>query len=122
MVETDGNEPTDINRLYDAIRKMIEECAKLSQTNGLNGWRQSAYQIRQFKKKYRLVQKLKHSTSKDKKKKKQKEAEIHQAHENYLNDAYDYMNRAKQTRTLLKEALDNPPIDNLNDYIKHASL
>ena len=99
---------------------MIEECTKLNKNNGLNGWRQSIYNIRQFKKKYRLVQKLKHSTSKDEKKKKQKEDEIRQQHEIYLNDAYDYLNRAKQTRTLLKEALLNPPIDNLNSYIKHA--
>jgi hypothetical protein len=120
VVETDVHFPTDINLLYDAIRKMREECTKLNQTNGLNGWRQSTYNIRQFKKKYRLVQKLKHSTSKDEKKKKQKEDEIRQQHEIYLNDAYDYLNRAKQTRTLLKEAILNPPIDNLNSYIKHA--
>ncbi|EDN66813.1 Transposase, IS4 [Beggiatoa sp. PS] len=101
---------------------MIEESAKLSQTNGLNGWRQSAYHIRQFKKKYRLVQKLKHSTSSAQKQKKKKADEIRQQHEIYLNDAYDYMNRAKQTRTLLKEAFLNPPIDNLNHYIRHASL
>ena len=106
VVETDVHFPTDINLLYDAIRKMIEECAKLSQTNGLNGWRQSAYNIRQFKKKYRLVQKLKHSTSKDEKKKTKKEDKIHQEHENYLNDAYDYINRAKQTRKILKETLE----------------
>ncbi|EDN70636.1 Transposase, IS4 [Beggiatoa sp. PS] len=72
VVETDGNEPTDVNLLYDAIRKMIEECAKLSKTSDLDGWRQSAYHIRQFKQKYRLVQKLKHSTSKDENKKKRK--------------------------------------------------
>jgi IS5 family transposase len=72
VVEIDGNEPTDINLLYDAIRKMIEECAKLSQTSGLDGWRQSAYHIRQFKKKYRIISKLKHSTSQDENKQKAK--------------------------------------------------
>jgi hypothetical protein len=77
---------------------MIEECAKLSQVHGLNGWRKEAYNIRQFKKKYRKVQKLKHSTSKDENKQKIKENEIRQEHENYLNPAKDYMNRAKQTR------------------------
>lgn len=122
VVETDVHFPTDINLLYDAIRKMIEECAELSQKNGLNGWRQSAYNIRQFKKKYRKVQRLKHSTSKDENKQKSKENEIRQEHENYLNDAYDYMNRAKQTRKELKEEyhLDDPAVDNLNNYIEHA--
>ena len=124
VVETDGNEPTDINLLYDAIRKMIEECTKLSQTNGLNGWRQSAYNIRQFKKKYRLVQKLKHSTSKNQQKKKKKEDEIRQQHEIYLNEAYDYMNRAKQTRKVLQEEdyRNALAINSLNNYIEHASL
>ena len=101
---------------------MIEECAKLSQTNELNGWRQFVYKIRQFKKQYRLVQKLKRSTSKDEKSIQKKEDEIRQQHEIYLNEAYESMNRAKQTRTFLKEALLNPPINDLNDYIRHASL
>ena len=124
MVETDVHFPTDINLLYDAIRKMIEECTKLSQTNGLNGWRQSAYNIRQFKKKYRLVQKLKHSTSKNQKKKKKKEDEIRQQHEIYLNEAYNYMNRAKQTRKILQEEYyrNALAINSLNNYIEHASL
>jgi len=122
VVETDVHFPTDINLLYDAIRKMIEECAKLSQTNGLNGWRQSVYNIRQFKKKYRKVQKLKHSTSKDKDKKQNKEDEIRKEHKNYLTQAEDYMNRAKQTRKELKEEyhLDDSAIENLNNYIEHA--
>jgi IS5 family transposase len=87
VVETDGNEPTDINLLYDAVRFIIEECAKLSQTNGLDGRRQSAYNIRQFKKKYRIISKLKHSTSQDENKQKAKENEIREEHRSYLNQA-----------------------------------
>lgn len=122
VVETDVHFPTDINLLYDAIRKTIEECANLSQKNGLNGWRQSAYNIRQFKKKYRKVQRLKHSTSKDENKKKNKEDEIRQEHESYLNDASNYLNRAKQTRKQLKEEcqIEDSAIENLNDYIGHV--
>lgn len=121
VVETDVHFPTDINLLYDAIRKMIEECAKLSQTNGLNGWRQSAYNIRQFKKKYRIVSKLKHSTSKDDHSQKAKEDEICEKHKNYLNDAYNYLNRAKQTHKQLEKCqLEDKAMENLNNYIGHV--
>jgi IS5 family transposase len=124
VVETDVHYPTDINLLYDAIRKMIEECTKLSQANGLEGWRQSAYNIRQFKKKYRIISKLKHSTSKDEDKQKAKENEIRFDTRSYLNQAEDYMNSAKQTRKVLKEEhyLNDSAIDDLNNYIEHASL
>jgi IS5 family transposase len=122
VLETDVHFPTDINLLYDAIRKMIEECAHLSQTNGLDGWRQSAYNIRQFKKKYRLLSKLKHSTSQDENKQKAKENEIREEHRNYLNQAEDYMNSAKQTRKALIEGyqINDSVIGNLNNYIEHA--
>ena len=65
VVETDVHFPTDINLLLDAVRKMIETCANLCQDEGLSDWRQSAYNIRQFKKSYRRVQQLKRSTAKD---------------------------------------------------------
>ena len=122
VVETSVHFPTDINLLYDAIRKMIEECSKLSQTNGLNGWRQSKYNIRQFKKAYRKVQKLKHSTSKDETKKKVKEEEIRKEHENYINQAEEYLNKAKETSEEIFKLyqLDETKIIPLNDYIGHA--
>ena len=65
VVETNVHYPTDINLLLDAIRKTIEICADLCAANGLTEWRQSAYQVRQFKKSYRQVQQLKRSTAKD---------------------------------------------------------
>ena len=122
VVETDVHFPTDINLLYDAIRKVIEECAKLNRINKLDGWRQFAYNIRQFKKKYRNVQRLKHSTSKDKNKQKTREDEIYQEHEDYLNQAEVYINRAKQTRKELKQKFFPGCLatDNLNYYIEHA--
>jgi hypothetical protein len=57
--------PTDINLLLDAIRKTIETCVNLREAYELSGWRQHAYHQRQFKKQYRQVQRLKHSTSQD---------------------------------------------------------
>jgi IS5 family transposase len=64
VVETDVHYPTDINLLFDAVRKTVEECARLSQSCQLEGWRQYRNNLRQFKKQYRLIQKLRSSTSK----------------------------------------------------------
>ena len=64
VVETDVHYPTDINLLFDAVRKTIEECVRLSQSYQLEGWRQYRNNLRQFKKQYRLIQKRRPSTSK----------------------------------------------------------
>jgi hypothetical protein len=98
VVETDVHFPTDINLLLDAIRKVIEISAELSSTYKLPGWRQHLYHQRQFKRQYRKVQRLKHSTSKDEVKQQQKEQEIKDAHRAYLDLAEGYLTRAEHTR------------------------
>ena len=35
-----GLNPTDVNLLFDAVRKTVEECARLSRSCQLEGWRQ----------------------------------------------------------------------------------
>ena len=49
VVETDVHFPTDINLLFDAIRKTIEESVQLSETHDLTGWRQGQHNIKTFK-------------------------------------------------------------------------
>jgi len=123
VVETNVHFPTDINLLYDAVRKAIESCAELSEEHGLSGWRQSAYHLRQFKKGYRRIQRLKHSTSRDEVKRQVKQDEIQQAHRDYLEQAEGYLARARDTR----EQLANLPmsiipvlLSPLDEYLKHA--
>jgi len=70
VVETNVHFPTDINLLFDAIRKVITLLAQLYADLGLSDWRQGIYNIKKIKRLYRRVQKLKRSNSKDKKKKK----------------------------------------------------
>ena len=122
VVETDVHFPTDINLLLDAIRKTIDTCVALSEASGLSGWRQHAYHQRQFKKQYRKVQRLKHSTSKDETKRQRKQEDIQQAHRAYLELAQSHLARAEHTRqqvdstdlgvSVLLQALDN--------YLGHA--
>src|ERR1035438_3213163 len=90
VVETHVHYPTDINLLWDAIRKTIEISADLCQAHGLTDWRQSAFNLRQFKKLYRHAGKLKRSASQDEVKRQDKEAAVCEAHRVYLEQARVY--------------------------------
>jgi hypothetical protein len=97
VVETDVHFPTDINLLYDAIRKVITLSADLSKELGCTLWRQSEFNIRQFKRCYRSAQRLKHSTSKDEMKKAHRHEEIIEAHRGYLEKAEAFLEKAAMT-------------------------
>ena len=62
VVETNVHYPTDINLLFDSIRKMIQVATLISQDQGQTLWRQCEYNIRSFKKLFRRAQQLKRST------------------------------------------------------------
>ncbi len=101
VVETDVHYPTDINLLWDAIRKLIEIVAGLCAEIGITEWRQSAYQLRQFKKLYRQVQRLKHSTAKDPDQRAAKREDVRAAHRTYLEQAEALLVRVRDTRVRL---------------------
>ena len=96
--------PTDINLLWDAMRKLIEICAGLCADFGLSDWRQSAYQRRRIKKLFRQVQRLKHSSSKDEEKRAAKQEAIRQAHRDSLEAAEVLMARVRETLGTLQVA------------------
>lgn len=113
--------PTDINLLWDAIRKTIEISADLCQAHGLSDWRQTAFNLRQFKKLYRHAQKLKHSTSHDEVKRQDKEAAMRQAHRAYLEQAQVYLDRASDTRRKLAHiVLTEVFLAELDEFMRHA--
>lgn len=122
MVETDVHFPTDINLLLDAIRKVIEISAELSGIHNLPWWRQHKYHQRLFKKQYRKVQQLKHSTSKDENKQQRKEQEIKGAHRAYLDLAEGYLTRADHTQQQVSphDPLSVARLSVLNDFMEHA--
>jgi IS5 family transposase len=103
VLETNVHFPTDLNLLYDAVRKAIEESHGLAEAYGLSGWRQYRYNIRVFKRQYRIVQKLKHSTSTDEKKREAREVELEGEYFTYLLLALDYFEKSEQT---LQQALE----------------
>ena len=121
VVETHVHYPTDINLLWDAIRKTIEISADLCQAHGLSDWRQSAFNLRQFKKLYRQAQKLRHSTSQDEVKRQDKEAAMRQAHCAYLEQAQVYLDRASDTRRKLQHiVLVEVFLGELDEFMRHA--
>lgn len=122
VVETHVHYPTDINLLWDAIRKTIEISADLCEAHGLTEWRQSAYNLRQIKRLYRQAQKLKHSTSKDEDKREEKQAQMRDAHRDYLDSAQAYLDRARETRRQLEQIiLIGVSLAELDEFMMHAA-
>jgi len=123
VVETDVHFPTDINLLYDAVRKAIETSAGLCTELELSDWRQSAYNVRCLKKAYRRAQQLKRSTSKDEAKRAERSDAIEQAHRDYLELAESFLARARDTRAKLGTLYRVPAIRLvvLDAYIAHGA-
>lgn len=76
---------------------MVTLTASLSKYNGLTEWRQSAFNLRQIKRCYRKVQKVKHSTSKNESKREAQQQAIIDAHESYLLRAKELVVKVKNT-------------------------
>ena len=80
----DAHYPTDINLLWDAMRRMILSIVLLCVQAGLPGWRKSDYLLKKTKKLFRKAQLMKRSTSKNKEKKAKRGQLIIAAHLAYL--------------------------------------
>ena len=122
VVETDVHYPTDINLLFDAIRKVITEIADLYSKYGYTEWRKSQYNIKKAKKLYRKAQKLKRSTSQDPDKKAHKEQAIVDAHQAYLDLVSSFLDRVRDSKLLLREFAGALPdeFSALDRFIQHA--
>ena len=104
------------------MRKTIEIAADLCQAHGLSEWRQSIYNLRQLKRIYRQAQTLKHSSSQDQAKREEKKAAMCKAHEAYLEQAQEYLERAKGSRERLKDVvLFEGCLGELDGYMGHAA-
>lgn len=124
VVETNVHFPTDINLLYDAVRKVIELIGKASADVGLTTWRQSRHNVRTVKRSYRSVQNLKRSTSKDAAKQAQTEQRIKEAHQAYVALAGGFVDKAetsmREIRGTSMELKTEAVLLEIEGYIKHA--
>ncbi len=113
VVETNVHFPTDINLLWDSMRKMIALIAILFSDLGLTEWRQSEYILRKIKKLFNRVNKLKHSKN---------QAESVTAHGTYIDTAAGYVLRVRQSIEILR-AMGNESFIRMaiiEQYIAHA--
>lgn len=122
VLETDVHYPTDINLLFDAMRKIICLVMALCDNLDLPGWRKGDYILKKIKKYFRKVQRLKRSTSKDSKKKAKREELIVNAHLAYISLAQALVNKAKETIALIisPDVLVQFKIEEIAKYIAHA--
>lgn len=122
VVETDVHYPTDINLLFDAIRKVIILIMALSDDVGLSGWRKGLYNLKKVKRYFRKAQQLKRSTSKDKTKQAKRERLIIDAHMAYAELANSIIERAKESISFIGSAdlMAHLRIKEIQKYMAHA--
>lgn len=122
VVETDVHYPTDINLLFDAIRKVLILITVVCANAGIPGWRQSQHNIRKIKKLFRTAQKLKRSNAKDPKKQAARAQIIKDAHQAYLDLVESFLGNVKQTLGLLRDGqlVSEDQLNVIEEYISHA--
>jgi IS5 family transposase len=101
VVETNVHYPTDINLLLDAMRKVITLTAQWCEDLGMSDWRQWAYNLRQVKRLMRTAQNKKRSKASSPERVQKNEALIIQAHQEFLDIAQGYLDKAAQTLALM---------------------
>lgn len=103
VVETNVHFPTDINLLWDSMRKVITLVSREFSELGLTEWRQSGYVLRKLKKLFNKANRLRQSNSKDDQKKTAKQAQIIAAYRAYVDMAVEYIQRARQSISILRD-------------------
>jgi len=122
VVETNVHYPTDINLLFDALRKIITLIMRICGHMTISDWRQGQHHIRKAKKLYRNAQQLKRSSSKDACKKAEREQLIINAHREYIELAQSYVDRVRQTLLAFdpSDIMMYLRIKQVEEYIHHA--
>jgi hypothetical protein len=122
VVETDVHYPTDINLLFDAMRKVIVLIMALCDDLGVLGWRKGVSNLKKVKRCFRKAQQLKRSTSKNKTKQAEREQLIMDAHMAYVELADSIIERAKETIGSIGSAnlMVHLKIKEIQKYIAHA--
>ena len=104
VVETNVHYPTDINLLYDAVRKVIQLTAQLSERYELSDWRQQAYNVKQVKKQLRITQKKKRLTGKSEDQRTKNEKAVKQAHQEMIKLSQRFLQKSEATCHRLMES------------------
>jgi hypothetical protein len=122
VVETNVHYPTDINLLYDSMRKVITLVAYFCILCTLTEWRQSSHNIKKIKRLFRKAQKLKRSSSQKPEKKEAREKLVIAAHIEYIDTANSLLEKVRNT---IRKAhgggvMAIAIIFEIEEYLKHA--
>jgi len=122
VTKTDVHYPTDINLLFDAIRKMVTLVMRICYQMDISEWRQGKHHIRKAKKLYRRAQQLKRSSSKDEAKKAERDRLIIEAHNEYIDLAQSLIDKTRQALISIQTAdiIMQFRIEEVNRYIAHG--
>jgi transposase, IS5 family len=117
--------PTDINLLFDAMRKVISLTAALCERHELSAWRQQSYNINHVKRFMRRAQNKKRGVAKTDIQKEKKEAELVHAHHVYIETVQVYLSKAGSTLEKLEKSglmtlKDTILKENIECFIGHA--
>jgi len=104
VAKTDVHFPTDINLLFDAIRKVITLITIICDAMGLTEWRQHEHNLKKIKKLYNKARRLKNSTSKDEKKKAERKDVIRVAYQAYIDAVEFFLKRTEDTLLIVEQS------------------
>ncbi len=123
VVETDVHYPTDLNLLYDAMRKVISGVTRESERGDVVGWRQYNYNVRQVKRAYRKAEKSKRGHCKDVGKESRRQEKVKEAHKFYIELAQNFLLKVVKTQEELKNKEAHNEINWLmiSNYMRHAN-
>jgi transposase, IS5 family len=122
VLETDVHFPTDINLLFDAMRRIIVLIMALCDNLAVPGWRKGDYNIKKVKRCFRKAQQLQGSTSKDPKRKAKREQLIIDAHLAYIKLCHYFIDRVRETIAFITspDLLVHLKVQEIDKYIAHA--
>ena len=126
VCETNVHFPTDINLLFDAMRKVIKLTAELSDRHGFSDWRQHAYNVNHTKKLMRIAQNKKRTSAKTEEQEKKRELLITHAHQEYIEVSQKYLNKAGVTLEAIEQqdfigVPDILIIESIRTFMQHAA-
>jgi hypothetical protein len=104
VVKTDVHYPTDINLLFDAMRKIIILIARLCDAHNISEWRQYIYNVRQLKRLIRVAQMKKRGGGKTEQQQEKREKQKVEAHQQVMDMAQQYLDKARLSLKSLQES------------------
>ncbi len=118
VLETNVHFPTDSNLLNDAMRKVITLTAQWCDDLGMSDWRQHKFNVNHVKRSMRTAQNKKRSKAKSPEQVEKNQAQVIQAHEEYLAVSQTYLDKARQTLA----TIDTQGLQNVLEVLRKSEI